>query len=86
MAQSHINKLQHEIANINDVQVRNIKNSLKDDDYINSTCPDDWVMFQIPNTVYFTHLMNGSNKTSAKLDWMSLIPHNEYVPLPINQN
>ena len=75
MAQSHMNTLPYKIANINDVQVRKLENSLKDEDYTNFICPNDSVMFQLPEGVDFTHLMDGTNKTAQKLENIYLDNH-----------
>ena len=48
IVQSNIKAPPYWIANINYVQVRKVKNSLKAEKYINSICPNDWVMFQVP--------------------------------------
>ena len=64
MAQIHNNTISYRIANIDDVQVRKLENSLRHEDYINFICQNEWVMFQVPEGVDFTHVMNGTNKPS----------------------
>ena len=42
-------------------------------------------MFQVPEDIYFTNLIEGTNKTGENLQWMKDFHCNEYIPFIINQ-
>ena len=70
MAQSHINSLPYNIANIQDRKVPEITNTVEREEYINCISPSDLEQFQTQEGIDFTKLMLGSNKSTEELEWM----------------